>query len=94
MSKHNNYDTKSSILSIDYKIPYDASESSRIVEHLEEPQEELEFLKLKLTEVYEKLEAEIKANIDLGDQYEDLRVQMKQMQRNWDAERKENDKLK
>lgn len=49
MSKNNNYDTKSSILSIDYKIPYDASESSRIVEHLEESQEELEFLKLKLT---------------------------------------------
>ena len=41
MSKNNNYDTKSSILSIDYKIPYDLAESSRIVEHLEESQEEL-----------------------------------------------------
>jgi len=40
MSKAN-YDTKSSILSLDcrdYKIPYDLSESSRIVEHLEESQ--------------------------------------------------------
>ena len=67
MSKHYNYDTKSSALSIDYKIPYDSTEKSRIFEHLEESQEELEFLKLKLTEVYEKLEAEIKANIDLSE---------------------------
>ena len=40
------------------------------------------------------MEAEIKANIELADQYEDLKAQMKQMNRNWDAERKENDKLK
>jgi hypothetical protein len=59
MMKTNNYDTKSSLFTIDhtdYKIPYDLSESSRIVEHLEESQEELEFLKMKLSEAYEKLE--------------------------------------
>lgn len=55
MNKSSNYDTKSSVLSFDYKIPYDISEGSRIVEHLEESQEELEFLKIKLTEAYEKL---------------------------------------
>ena len=40
MNKHTttNYDSKSSIFSVDYKIPYDCSESSRIVEHLEESQ--------------------------------------------------------
>ena len=41
MSKQSNYDTKSSIFSLDYKIPYDLNESSRIVEHLEESQCEL-----------------------------------------------------
>lgn len=35
MNKQSNYDSKSSIMSIDYKIPYDLSESCKIVEHLE-----------------------------------------------------------
>lgn len=34
MSKQHNYDTKSSIFDIDYKIPYEISEGSMIIEQL------------------------------------------------------------
>lgn len=93
MQKHNNYDTKSSLFSVDYKIPYDLADST-IVEHLEESQEELEFLKLKLTEAYDKIESEIIKSIELEQQNDELLDQLKLMTSNWEGEKKENEKLK
>jgi hypothetical protein len=58
MLKVSRDDTKSSLPSFEHsncKIVFDLCESSRIVEHLEESQEELEFLKGKLSEAYQKL---------------------------------------
>lgn len=45
----NRYSVNDSIFSMDYKIPY---EKSIIEEHLEQSQEEINFIKIKLTEAY------------------------------------------
>lgn len=62
---NNKYNTNDSIFSMEYKIPYD---KSIIEEHLEESQEEINFIKIKLTEAYEKLEQEIKQATDLEEE--------------------------
>ena len=62
---NNKYNTNDSIFSMEYKIP---SDKSIIEEHLEESQEEINFIKIKLTEAYEKLEQEIKQATDLEEE--------------------------
>lgn len=80
-----------SLFSLEFKIPY---EKNSIEEHLEESQEEINFIKVKLTEAYEKLEFEIKTNTHLEEENEALATQLATANDRYNYERKENAKLK
>lgn len=80
-----------SIFSAEYKIPYS---KQSIESHLEESQEEINFIKYKLTQAYQKLEFEIQTNNDLEDQNEHLRQKLKETEEKYLFESKENSKLK
>ena len=63
MKKYNSIND--SLFSMDYKIPYS---KDSIESHLEESQEEINFIKFKLTEAYQKLEYEIQNSNDLEEE--------------------------
>lgn len=51
-NKYNSNSINDSLFSMEYKIPYS---KETIEEHLSESQEEISFIKIKLTEAYQKL---------------------------------------
>ena len=79
--RNNRFNSNDSLFSLDYKIPY---EKSSIEQHLEESQEEINFIKVKLTEAYEKLEIEIRNNTEMEEELEHV------SRRNRDLEEKLN----
>ena len=88
MRKHNSIND--SLFSMDYKIPY----SKDIESHLEQSQEEINFIKFKLTEAYQKLEYQIQNSNTLEEENEDLKLKMIEYEEKYQYEKKENSKLK
>ena len=74
-----------SLFSVEYKIPY-AKDS--IESHLEESQEEINFIKVKLTEAYQKLEYEIQTNNDLEEENDLLKHKIKEIEEKYLYEQK------
>lgn len=74
-----------SLFSMEYKIPY-SKES--IESHLEQSQEEINFIKYKLTEAYQKLEYEIQSNNSLEEENEQLKLKMIEYEEKYQYEKK------
>lgn len=75
--RNNRFNSNDSLFSLDYKIPY---EKSSIESHLEESQEEINFIKVKLTEAYEKLEIEIRNNTEMEEELEHITRRNKELE--------------
>ncbi len=75
----------SSIFSCEYKIPYS---KDQIESQLQESQEEIGFIKIKLTEAYQKLEFEIEANNNLEEENELLQERVRDIQQKYAYEKK------
>ena len=90
--KGKNSSYNDSLFSVDYKIPYYSKDS--IQSHLQQSQEEINFIKIKLTQAYQKLQYEIQASNDLEEKNESLQAGLKEFQEKYAYEKKENYKLK